>query len=338
MAILPSGVDNKGTKMKAVLCEKPGAPSDLVVRDIEQPAAGPGEVVVAVKAAALNFFDTLIIQGKYQFKPELPFSPGAEMAGVVEAVGEGVTRFKRGDRVVGYLKWGAAREKVVVGEGDLVAIPDGVEFEQAAGLTVTYGTTLHALKDRARLAKGETVAVLGASGGVGQAAVEIAAIMGARVIACASSAEKLAFAARHGAQELVNYAEADLKSRLKELTGGNGVDVVYDPVGGDLAEAALRATAWRGRYLVIGFASGDIPKIPLNLVLLKGCDLLGVFWGEAVLREAQDHRNNIATLLEWVREGKLKPHIHRIYPLEETAAALEEIAARRAMGKVLIAP
>lgn len=336
--------------MKAVLCEKlgeklgekldegSGSPPQLTIREIDPPVAGPGQVVVAVKAAALNFFDTLIIRGKYQFRPDLPFSPGAEMAGVVESVGEGVTRVTPGERVVGYLKWGAVREKVLAREGELVHLPDGVDFEQAAGVTVTYGTTLHALKNRAHLQAGETVAVLGAAGGVGQAAVEIAGIMGARVIACASSGNKLAFARANGAAETVNYATEDLKTRLKELTNGRGVDVVYDPVGGDLTEAALRATAWRGRYLVIGFASGDIPKIPLNLVLLKGCDVQGVFWGEAVVREPQDHMQNMAELLGLIRDGKLKPHIHKVYPLEETAAALEEIAGRKALGKVIIRP
>lgn len=324
--------------VKAVVCEKLGPPSGLVIRDLAEPEAGPGEVVVAVKAAALNFFDTLIIEGKYQFRPQMPFSPGAEMAGIVERVGEGVERFKAGDRVAGYLKWGAAREKVVATEDDLVPVPDGVGFEQAAGVTVTYGTTLHALKDRAHLRPGETVAVLGAAGGVGQAAVEIAGIMGARVIACASSDEKLAFARANGAAETVNYATEDLKARLKELTNGEGVDVVYDPVGGSLAEAALRATGWRGRYLVIGFASGEIPKIPLNLVLLKGCDIQGVFWGEAVVREPEDHAENMAQLLGYIRDGKLKPHIHKVYALEETAVALEEIAGRKAFGKVIVRP
>lgn len=328
----------RGKHVKAVLCEKFGPPSELTVREIEAPAAGPGEVVVSVKAAALNFFDTLIIQGKYQYRPEMPFSPSAEMAGVVKAIGEGVERVKPGDRVLAYVRWGAAREEVLVNEDDLVLLPDGVSFEQAAGLTVTYGTTLHALKDRAKLQPGETVAVLGASGGVGQAAVEIARVMGARVIACASSAEKLEFAKRFGADELVNYADEDLKARLKDLTDGCGVDVAYDPVGGDLAEAALRATGWEGRYLVVGFASGDIPKIPLNLVLLKGCDVLGVFWGEAIVRDPESHWENMETLLSWVRDGKLKPHVHEVFKLEDTAAALQEIAERKARGKVIVTP
>lgn len=324
--------------MKAVLCEDFGPPSSLILREIDEPVAGTGEVVVRVCAAALNFFDTLIIQGKYQFRPALPFSPSAEMAGEVETVGDGVTCFKPGDRVMGYLKWGAAREKVVAGEGDLIHLPDEVGFEEAASLTVTYGTTLHALKHRAHLRPGETVAVLGAAGGVGQAAVEIAKLMGARVIACASSDDKLEFARTLGADDCVNYARDDLKSALKGLTDGAGVDVVYDPVGGSLTEAAIRATGWRGRYLVIGFASGEIPKLPLNLVLLKGCDVLGVFWGEALLREPEHHRASIAELLDWVRRRRLKPHIHAVYPLEQTAAALEEIAARRVKGKVIVRP
>ncbi|WP_103223366.1 NADPH:quinone oxidoreductase family protein [Roseibium marinum] len=324
--------------MKACLCKSPGPASDLVVEDISEPVAGPGETVVRVKACALNFFDTLIIQGKYQFKPDLPFSPGAEFAGIVESVGEGVTELSPGDRVMGYMRWGAAREKVAVRADDLVRLPEDVSFETAAGLTVTYGTTLHAYRDRAGLRAGETVAVLGASGGVGQAAVEIAAIMGAKVIACASSEEKLAFAQSLGAHHTVDYSRQNLKDTLKELTGGKGVDVVYDPVGGDLSEQALRATAWEGRFLVVGFASGDIPKIPLNLPLLKGCDIRGVFWGEALNRDPDGHRKNMAQLLDWVREGKLKPHVHAVYPLEQVAAALEEIAARRVRGKVIVTP
>lgn len=324
--------------MKAVLCEAFGPPSSLSVVEIEAPVAGPGEVIIDVKAAALNFFDTLIIQGKYQYRPDMPFSPGAEMAGVVASIGEGVDRVKPGDRVAAYTKFGCCREQVLLEEDNIIPVPDGVSFEQAASLMVTYGTTMHALRGRANLQEGETIAVLGASGGVGQAAVEIAKLMGARVIACASSAEKLAFAKKFGADDLVNYAEEDLKLRLKELTRGNGVDVVYDPVGGDYAEAALRATAWRGRFLVVGFASGDIPKIPLNLALLKGCDILGVFWGESIIREPEDHWADVSQLMEWVKDGKLKPHIHAVYSLDNTADALEELAQRKALGKVIVKP
>jgi NADPH:quinone reductase len=324
--------------VKAVLCERLGGPESLVLRDIEMPGPGPGEVLVRVAAAALNFFDTLIIEGKYQFRPELPFSPGAEFAGQVISVGEGVELFEPGDRVMGYVRWGAVREAVIATEDDLVLLPDGVSEDVAAGLTVTYGTALHAFRDRARLEGGESVAVLGASGGVGLAAVEVARAMGARVIACASSAEKLELARAHGADELVNYTEEDLKTRLKALTDGCGVDVVYDPVGGAYAEAALRATGWRGRYLVVGFAAGEIPRLPLNLVMLKGCDVLGVFWGDAIIREPENHRDNMAQLLAWVAEGRIVPHVHALYPIAETARALRELSDRRAKGKVIIRP
>jgi NADPH2:quinone reductase len=324
--------------VKACICPSFGPPSNLVIEDLPDPSPAAGEVVVAVKACALNFFDTLIIQGKYQFKADPPFSPSAEFAGIVEAVGDGVTSFAVGDRVMGYMVYGAAREKVAISQEALVKMPDGISFEVAAGLTVTYGTTLHAFRDRADLKPGETVAVLGASGGVGQAAVEIASIMGAKVIACASSEDKLAFAKSLGADELVDYSKGPLKDALKELTGGEGVDVVYDPVGGDLAEQALRATAWEGRFLVIGFASGDIPKIPLNLTLLKGCDVRGVFWGAAIKKDPEGHKRNMAQLLSWVQESKLKPHIHAVYPLENIGTALEEIAARKVFGKVILVP
>ncbi|MEP0232263.1 NADPH:quinone oxidoreductase family protein [Roseibium sp.] len=324
--------------MKACLCKAPGQASDLVIENLPDPKPAEGEVLVRVKACALNFFDTLIIQGKYQYKPEMPFSPGAEFAGVVEAIGEGVSEFAAGDRVMGYIRWGAARELVIATEDDLVRLPDGISFEDAAGLTVTYGTTLHAFRDRAKLTSGETVAVLGASGGVGQAAVEIACLMGAQVIACASSEEKLDFARRLGAQETIDYSKLPLKETLKAMTNGEGVDVVYDPVGGDLSEQALRATAWEGRYLVVGFAAGDIPKIPLNIVMLKGCDVQGVFWGEAVIRDPEGHRENMAQLLDWVADGTLKPHVHAVYPLEEIASALTEIEDRKVQGKIILTP
>ncbi len=324
--------------MKAVICEKLGSPTNLVVRELEVPDIGAGEVLVRVKAAALNYFDTLIIQGKYQFKPELPFSPSGEMAGVVEAVGNEVTRFKVGDRVASYAKWGAAREMYVAPEGELVAVPDAVPFNYAAGLLITYGTAIHGLRSRARVQPGETVAVLGASGGAGQAAVELAKLMGARVIACASSEDKLAHAKACGADELVNYSEGGFKQKLKDLTDGRGLDVVYDTIGGEHSEDALRATGWRGRYLVVGFASGTIQKIPANLALLKGCDILGVFWGDAVVREPEEYRIDCQHLFQWVVEGKLKPHIHAEYALEDIALGLDDIASRRAKGKVLLIP
>lgn len=324
--------------MKAVLCETLGPPETLVVRELPDPVPGPGEVTVKVRAAALNFFDSLIIEGKYQFKPELPFSPGAEFSGVIEAVGTGVTDYAPGDRVMSYGGWGACRQTVVIPVQKLVRVPENVDLEQAAGLIVTYGTTLHALKDRARLKPGETLAVLGAAGGVGAAAIEIGKIMGARVIAVASSPDKLEFCRAIGADETIDYTKEDLKTRLKDLTGGKGADVVYDPVGGDHAEAALRSTAWEGRYLVIGFAAGEIPKIPLNLVLLKGCDVVGVFWGRFTEVDPEGDRANTRQLLDWMAEGKLSVAIHARYPMSETAEALGAITRREVKGKVLIVP
>jgi NADPH2:quinone reductase len=303
-----------------------GPPEKLVVEDIAPPEAKPGEAIVAVKAVGLNFFDTLIIQGKYQVKPPMPFSPGGEFAGILD----------NGARVMAYTGHGGAREQVAVERGKLIAIPDGLSFDIAAGLIITYGTTLHALRDRAKLRRGETLAVLGASGGVGQAAVEIGKAMGARVIACASSDDKLAFCKSLGADETVNYETTDLKEALKSLSGGKGIDVIYDPVGGALSEPALRSIAWGGRFLVIGFAAGDIPKLALNLVLLKGCDVRGVFWGAHVEKEPERHRANMQQLLEWVAAGTIKPHIHKTWPLEKTAEALQAIAGREVMGKAII--
>jgi NADPH2:quinone reductase len=322
--------------MKAALCKSLEGPDSLVVEDIAVPQPGPGEALIAVKAAALNFFDTLITRGKYQAKPTLPFSPSAEVAGVVEALGPGATGVQVGDRVMAYLGWGGAREKVVVKANALVSIPDGVSDAVAAGVSVTYGTAIHGLKDRADLKAGETVAVLGAAGGAGLAAVEIAKLMGARVIAVASSPEKLAVTREHGADEAVDYGAYDLKEGLRALTGGHGVDVVYDCVGGDSSEAALRATAWHGRFLVVGFASGDIPKIPLNLLLLKGCAAIGVFWGEAVKRDPEGHRANMRQVLQWVAEGRLNPRIHATYPLSGIREALGVIDRREAVGKVVL--
>ena len=322
--------------MKAALCKSLDGPDGLVVEDIMAPQAGPGEALIAVKAAALNFFDTLITRGKYQARPQLPFSPSAEVAGVVEAVGAGAQGIKAGDRVMAYLGWGGARERVVASAAALVPIPKGVSDAVAAGISVTYGTAVHGLQDRGRLKAGETVAVLGAAGGAGLAAVEIAKLMGARVIAVASSPEKLAVCREHGADELLNYETRDLKSGLRELTGGEGVDVVYDCVGGEASEAALRATAWQGRFLVVGFASGDIPKIPLNLLLLKGAAAIGVFWGEAVKRDPAGHRANMRQVLDWVAQGKLRPHVHATYPLEQIRTALGVLDRREAVGKVVL--
>jgi NADPH:quinone reductase len=323
--------------MKAILCTHFAGPDELVLQDIPDPVAGPGEAVVAIKAAALNFFDTLIIEGKYQFKPPFPFSPASEFSGVVESVGSGVSGIAPGDRVVGNVQ-GAARQRIAVPADQLAKLPDDLDFDRAAGLTVIYGTSLHALKDRAKLRPGETLAVLGASGGVGLAAVELGKLMGARVIACASSAEKLAFAARHGADEGLNYAEEDLKDGLRRLTGGRGADVIYDPVGGPYAEPALRSIAWEGRFLVVGFAAGDIPKVPLNLVLLKGCDVVGVFWGAWTKNNPKGQLENMAQILRWAAEGKLSSHVHAVYPLEKTPEAIKSLSDRKVMGKVLLRP
>src|SRR5580658_3565496 len=324
--------------MKAVLCRRFGTIDDLEISDIPEPTAEPGEAVVRIKAAALNFFDTLIIAGKYQHKPPFPFSPAAEFSGVVESAGPGVTGIVPGDRVIGNIGWGAAREAVAVAADQLVKIPDALDFDRAAGLTVTYGTTLYALRVRADLKSGETLAVLGASGGTGLAAIEIGKIMGARVIACASSDEKLAFARAHGADETVNYATEDLRGALKTIGGERGIDVVYDPVGGPYAEPAVRSLSWEGRYLVVGFAAGEIPKLPLNLVLLKSCDIRGVLWGSWVRREPAAQRALMTQIVKWCAQGKLSAHVHAVYPLAEIVAALKAIADRKVMGKIVLRP
>ena len=322
--------------MKALLCTHYGTPDDLVLTEVPDPTAGEGEVVVRIHAAALNFFDTLIIAGKYQVKPPFPFSPAAECAGVVESVGKAVTTVKVGDRVLAYSRYGAAREKIALPAAQVVRIPGGLDFDHAAGLCVTYGTSYYALKNRAGLKAGESLAVLGASGGVGLAAIEIGKLMGARVIACASSAEEIAFTAKHGADAGIDYSKEDLKDGLRRLTDGRGADVIYDPVGGPYSEPALRAMAWEGRFLVVGFAAGDIPKMPLNLVLLKSCDIRGVAWGAWTERDLDGHRGNTAQLLDWAMQGKLSTHLHAVYPLAEAAAALKAIAARQVMGKVIL--
>ena len=324
--------------MKAILCTHFGTPDELELADIAPPVAGPGQAVVRIKAAALNFFDLLIIAGKYQYKPPFPFSPASEFAGIVESVGAGVTDFAPGDRVMGSTGWGAAREVLAASTKQLVKIPDNLDFERAAGLTVTYATTLYGLRERGKLKPGETLVVLGASGGVGLAAIEIGKIMGARVIACASSDEKLAFARKHGADETVNYASEDLRGALKRLGGERGVDVIYDPVGGSYAEPAVRALGWEGRYLVVGFAAGEIPKLPLNLVLLKSCDIRGVLWGAWALREPDGQRALMTEIVRWCAEGKLSAHVHAVYPLAEIATALKAIADRKVMGKIVLQP
>jgi NADPH:quinone reductase len=321
--------------MKALICPSLGPVENLVITDVAAPTAGEGEVLVKIAYAGLNFFDTLLIEGKYQVRPKPPFSPGAEFSGQVVALGQGARGFEIGDRVMGLCSYGAAAEQIAVSTSRLTKISDGLALDKAAGLSVTYGTSLHALKQRAEIKPGETLLVLGASGGVGLAAVEIGKAMGARVIAGASSEEKLAFARRFGASETINTANDDLRARLKEVAP-KGVDVVYDPVGGPLTEAALRSLAWKGRLLVIGFASGEIPRPPLNIPLLKGCDIRGVYWGEFTAREPEAHRENMAQLMDWAKSGILSVHLHATYPLEDYQKAFEAIAKRQVLGKTLL--
>lgn len=322
--------------MKAILCKAYGPADSLVIEDVPAPEPREREVKVKVRAAGLNFPDTLIIEGKYQLKPPLPFSPGSEMAGEVIAVGEQVTRFKVGDRVAGWTGFGAFAEEVVVPEERLLPIPDDMADETAAAFTMVYGTSWHALKQRAGLQSGETLLVLGASGGVGLAAVELGKAVGARVIAAASSDEKLAVAIEAGADEGINYSQESLKEAAKRLTGGQGVDVVYDPVGGDYTEQALRAMAWNGRHLIVGFAAGEIPKIPANLPLLKGCSVVGVFWGEFARRQPAANAGNMQELLTLFSQGRIRPRISQVYEFGDYARALEALTARRALGKVVL--
>ena len=321
--------------MRAVVCKELGPLENLALETIDDPAPAEGEVRIDVKAAGINFPDLLVIQGKYQFRPPLPFVPGSECAGVVEAVGEGVDGVRAGDKVTASGLAGAFAEKICVPAAATVPIPEGMGFETAAGVTITYGTSYYALKQRAGLRPGETLLVLGAAGGVGLAAVELGKAMGARVIAAASSPEKLDAAAAAGAEMRVDYTREPLKETVKEHTGGKGADVVYDPVGGDYSEQALRAVAWEGRHLVIGFAAGDIPKIPLNLLLLKGADVRGVFWGSWTQRDPAAVRENLAELKGMFEDGRLKPRVET-YPLADYREALEALAERRAVGKLVL--
>lgn len=321
--------------MKAVLCKKFGPPEDLVVEDIAEPTASKGKVVVDVRAASLNFPDLLVIQDKYQFKPTLPFSPGGEVSGVVHSVGEGVSSVKPGDPVVAWAPFGCFAEKVAFEESMVMPIPTGISFDVASTLLIAYGTTYHALVDRAALKAGETLVVLGAAGGVGLAAVEMGKLLGARVIACASSQEKLEVCRAYGADAGINTTTENVRERLKELAP-QGADVVYDPVGGALSEVALRAMAWKGRFLVIGFAAGEIPKIPLNLVLLKGCSIVGVFWGAFTAKETARYREGLSELFAWVRDKKLSPRIAATYALHDAARALQDMASRKVIGKVVL--
>lgn len=327
--------------MKAVLCHQFGPPESLVVDDIAWPQVTKGNVLIEVKACGVNFPDTLIIEGKYQFKPPFPFSPGGEVAGIVREVGEGVKHLKPGDNAFALTGWGGFAEGVLADGYRTFPMPPGMDYQTAASLMYTYGTSYHALKDRANLQANpgdgpETLLVLGAAGGVGLAAVTLGHIMGARVIAAASTDEKLALCREYGASETINYTTQDLRERIKEITGGQGVDVIYDPVGGNLAEPALRSMNWRGRYLVVGFAAGQIPSLPMNLPLLKGCSVIGVFWGAFAERQPKDNFRNFQELLGFWQAGQLKPHIHATYPLEQAAEALNEMLGRRVMGKILM--
>jgi len=323
--------------MKALLCKAWGGPETLVLEDVASPQPGPGEVVIDVKAAGVNFPDVLIIQNKYQVKPPLPFAPGAELAGVIKEVGPGVSGFAAGDRVIAMTTWGAFAEECVARTDQLVRMPAGLDFATAGAFTLTYGTSWHALKDRGQLRAGETLLVLGAAGGVGLAAIEIGKALGARVIAAASSPEKLAVCRAHGADETIDYAAEDLRTRLKAIAG-EGVDVVYDPVGGPYAEPAIRSTAWRGRYLIVGFANGEIPRIPLNLMLLKGSSLVGVYWGDWTRREPAAAAAGMVELLGWLAAGRLKPRVSGRYPLARAAEALAALAGRKVAGKLVVEP
>ena len=321
--------------MRAILCKELGPANTLVIDDIPSPEPGKGQVKVRVKAAGLNFPDTLIIEGKYRIKPELPFSPGGEMAGEVLAVGDGVQRFKAGQRVMGLTGYGAFAEEILVPENQLIPVPDGMNDHTAAAFSMVYGTSYHALKQRANIQPGETLLVLGASGGVGLAAVELGKAMGATVIAAASSAEKLEVAKEAGADDLINYADEDLKDALKQRYP-KGVDVIYDPVGDRFTEAAIRNMAWNGRLLIVGFAAGDIPKIPANLALLKGCSIIGVFWGAFTQKEPQTNIQNIMELMQLFNQGKINPRISQVFPFEEYEQALAALTSRTAKGKVVL--
>jgi len=324
--------------MRAVRVHELTGPQALRLDDIPAPEVRAGQILIDVRAAGVNFPDVLLTRGKYQFKPNPPFSPGGEAAGVVRAIGDGVKTVAVGDRVATTLIYGAFAEQIIAPELAVVKLPEAVGFEVGAATLLTYATTYHALVDRAAVKSGETVLVLGAAGGVGIAAVELGALLGARVIAAASSEAKLAFCREHGASDTIDYSREDLKERVKALTKGNGVDVVYDPVGGELAEPALRGMAWQGRYLVVGFAAGEIPKIPLNLVLLKGCQIVGVFWGSFAMREPAKNRAHAEQLFAWIAEGKLRPAIDATLPFAQAGEALARLERREVKGKLVLVP
>jgi NADPH:quinone reductase len=322
--------------MKAILCHQYGLPDMLVLQETAMPSIDPNEVLIQVKACGVNFPDVLIIQNKYQFKPTLPFSPGGEVSGVITEAGENVKHLKKGDNVVALCGWGGFAEYVAVKSTRVFKMPEGMDFTHAACTLYTYGTSYHALKDRAILNPGETLLVLGAAGGVGLAAVELGKVMGATVIAAASADNKLEVCTEKGADHLINYSTQDLRARIKEITNDKGVDVVYDPIGGPLAEQALRSVSWRGRYLVVGFASGVIPSFPANLPLLKGASVVGVFWGSFAEREPKQSAQNFTDLVTWIKEGKIQQHIDKIYSLEESPKALQDLIDRKVKGKAVV--
>jgi len=330
--------------MKALLSKAVGGPETLVLEDVASPEAKPGQAVVQVKAIGVNFPDVLIIEDKYQFKPERPFSPGGEISGIVKSVGEGVTHVKPGDRVLGNTGWGGMAEELALEAARLVKIPDSMPFEDAAAFIMTYGTSWHALKDRADLQAGQSLLVLGAAGGVGLAAVELGKAMGANVIAAASSQEKVDLCLSRGAKSGVVYPKGPfdrdgqkaLAGLFKDATGPNGADVIYDAIGDAYAEPALRSIAWEGKYLVVGFAAGEIPKIPLNLALLKGCDIVGVFWGAWVGKNPKKHQESVAELMQMYADGKIKPYVSETFALADASKAISHLASRKAMGKVVV--
>ena len=324
--------------MKAIVCKEWGLPETLIIEEQADLVPAAGEIVIDIMAAGVNFPDVLIIQNKYQFKPQLPFTPGNELAGTVHAVGAGVSTYKVGDKVFAFVPQGAFAQQVKVTADAVLPMAAGMDFDTAAAITLTYGTSHHAVVDRAQLKAGETMLVLGAAGGVGLAAIEIGKALGARVIAAASTAEKLAICKEHGADVLINYTTEDLREAIKAATNGKGPDVVYDPVGGSYTEPAFRSIAWRGRYLVIGFANGEIPKLPLNLPLLKGASLVGVFWGDFARREPAHNLAAMQELMRWLAEGKIKPHISARYALADTPQALIDMASRKVTGKIVILP
>ena len=324
--------------MRAILCQSYGMPDDLVLAEVPSPRPNPGELLVSVKAAGVNFPDVLMIQNKYQHKPPLPFSPGYEVAGIVKALGEGVTGVSAGDTGVAIIRSGGFAEEAVVPADRFWRIPAGMDFRVAAAFPLAYGTSYHALKDRARLEAGETLMVLGAAGGVGLAAVQLGKLMGAKVIACASTDDKLATCRQYGADVAINYSKNNLRDAVKEIVGDRGIDVILDPVGGAYAEPAVRSMAWGGRYLIVGFTAGEISRIPLNLPLLKGCALVGVAWDTYSRRNPAGGRTNIAELIAWIQDGRLKPILTAEYPLAETARALDDVRLRKVQGKIVIVP